>query len=210
MDANNESKRNGIAVAIESYREFLALEPGPHERRKQLIEEVVEDCNEQYRGKLCAVIKRILPSREDAEGLVQEILMRWVQALEAGRKLPKPEKLTAFFKRAARNAAISHLRRIKGGRMEAEIEVARHLAAVERKRPSNPSDKELLEVIYRILERRATPKMRQIFNLRKQGLTYQEIAEKLPEKNSEAVRNVNRQVLEILREELKRLELSIR
>jgi len=202
--------QNGTAGVINSYVAFLAMEPEPHERRKQLIEEIVSDCYARYRWGVYAIIRRINLGHEDAEDILQDIMCRWARRLEVGRELPAPEALTTWFGRVARNAALSYLRRLRGKARQAEHEYgARRLGVGQNTPHFDLSLKELPKVIDRILSEKISPEKHRVFELWRQGLTYQEIAENLKGMSAEAVRGVKRKILGILREELDRLDWSI-
>jgi RNA polymerase sigma factor (sigma-70 family) len=152
------------------------------------------------------VIRAMAVSHEGAQDVIQDILLRWTRQLEAGRNLPAPEALTEWFRTVARFAAIAHVRRLRGKYRDAEIESARRRFAAEQRTPLDIlALRELPEVIRSILKDRVTPESRNIFYLRWRGETYAEIADQLNKRNAEAVRNVMRQVVAIMLEELTRL-----
>ncbi len=101
------NSRQSVAAVIASYAAFLAMPPGTDERRRPLIEEVVRDCDERYRRLLYAVIREMGLCHEDAEDVIQGILLRWTRQLEAGRKLPAPEALKVWFRRVAHNSRLA-------------------------------------------------------------------------------------------------------
>jgi RNA polymerase sigma factor (sigma-70 family) len=207
MNMSRETRHNAADV-IASYVDFLTIGPEQNQRRRQLIEEVVSDCDARYRWLMYSVIRAIGLRHEDAEDVLQEILLRWTRQLEAGRNLPAPEALTAWLRAVARFAAINYLRRLRGKRKKAEDIYGRRRFTAEAEQ-STPLDdlalRELPEVIAGILERRCTQRMRLVFSLRWEEETYAEIAKNLDEGSEEAVRGVMRRIVDILEEELTRL-----
>lgn len=205
----NQEPRRSVAAVIDSYVALLALPPDQHERRKQLIVEVVQECAVEHGGRMYGVIRAFRLGREDAEDLIQEILIRWTQQLESGHNLPAPGALTAWFRKVARNAAIAYSRRLRGKRRKAEDIYGRRRLAVEEGAPLvELTAKELYEMIDRILTSRVAPEMQRVLKLWRQGLTYAEIADKVSGRNAEVVRNAIRKVRALLRAELKRAGLS--
>ncbi len=206
MHSPDESDRNTTQCGIGAYAELLAMDPGFHERRRQLIEEIVRECDARYRWLMYSVIRAMRLSVEDAEDILQDILLRWSRRLEAGRNLPKPEALTAWFKQMARYAAIAHLRRVRGKRREAEVESARRRFDAEQ---STPLEDLALKELHSILMASATAEMRSVIELWGDGLTYREIAEQLKAKNAEAIRDLRRKAVGLLRGELMRQGCSV-
>lgn len=198
-------------VVVPSYAAYLAMEPSTREHREQLIAEIVWDCYARYHPGLRALLRRRMHlSHEDAEDILQSILFRWTQQLQARRKLPAPEALSSWFRSVARNAAISHLRRARGKRRQAEIDFANRRLAKEQRSPlSDLLSIELPAVIATILRENASAEMHRVFELWLRGLTYAEIADRLSGKTAEAVRSLLRKVLVILRKELTRLGWSV-
>lgn len=196
------SVSNSTQKRIDSYVVFLAIGPEPHERRKQLIGEVLLECSKKLGPRMYDEMRAVGVSHEAAEDLVHDIWLRWSRRLDTGGKLRRPEALAAYLKTSARNAAIRYLKR-ETARRRTETESARRRAEETEARLDNLGRR---AVIDEILIARATPEMRHVFKLRIQGLTYPEIA-KLNGKSKEAVRAIVQRVLATLRQELTHLGL---
>lgn len=138
---------------------------------------------EHYAG-LCGFVARYLRSREMAEEVVQELFLWIWERLEVGN-LPAASVAVddqvvtrAYLYAAARNRAISVLRREQIERRHAERE-ARRIDAYERTVHEDIEDAEVAGAARRAIA--ALPeKCRVVFMLsRQQGLTYSEIAQVL-------------------------------
>jgi RNA polymerase sigma factor (sigma-70 family) len=204
VNRKQEASRR-VAAVIASYVAFLALKPEQSERRRELIEEVVRDCDERYGWLMYSVIRAMGLGHEDREDVIQDILLRWAQRLESGWKLPAPEALTVWFRTVARNAAMRHIKRERKRKLVQTESARRRFAVEERTLVADLAMSELPEVIAGILERRCTERMRLVFFLRCRENTYAEIAKNLENRSEEAVRGVMRRVVDILEEELNRL-----
>ncbi len=203
----NRNHTSSVPI-IASYAEFLALKPGQDGRRRELIAQVVRECIERYFRLMYKVIRPVVVSHEDAEDVIQDILIRWTLQLDAGKNLPNSAALAAWFRRVAYYAGIAKLRRLRGKRSEAEREAARQRFAQEQRGVlSELALRELPEVIDRLLTVAVEPKARRVFDLWTEGLRYSEIATAL-QKSVPEVQAEKRYVVARLREELTRIGWS--
>lgn len=129
----------------------------------------------KYQAYLFALARRILGSPMDAEDLLQETFIRWLQASFEEIKSPK-----AFLTTVLTNLCLNHL---QSARVKREKPVDEHLSELcEAENCYNPSGKESLtdslSIALMLLLERLSPKERAVFLLREVfDYEYEEIAE---------------------------------
>lgn len=172
---SHEERREFIRQRIRSYREENPTDECPENNPAEVFG--------KYRRQLGAFIARRIPSREEAEDILQDVFMRFVQT----DALNPVTQVAAWLFRAARNRIIDHSRKRREERMpqmrgqDDESGFVSEITALLTDEESSPEMEYLRTLVWEEVEKalgELPAAQRDVFELTEmEGFTFRELAE---------------------------------